>query len=786
MFRKLKLSQKLYFGFGIVIISMIILIGYTYINYNAQVKAVDINLHTYKVMHEADGILECMLSMETNVRGFAFTGKEDFLGSFADAKSDYEEHYSDIKNLTIDNSSQQDRLVKLQAKFESWYKWETENIIDGREKVNAGQMALDDLVSVAKTNIGKNQMDSIRLLVKDINKEEQRLLDIRNQDLKKTQMTTAYAIIIGGILTSCVAVFISLFTARDISRPVKLLINATQEITEKNYQSSIELKTDKELGVLITRFNEMQKAILSREAELEKKNELLKAQMAEVNEANRLKSQFLANMSHELRTPLNSIIGFTTRVIKKSGDILPEMQKENLHIVKEEASHLLELINGLLDYSKIEAGKMEVHIEQFNLVKVLTEVYLMTNTLADGKNINYIQDIAGYENSLITSDRIKIKQIMINLLSNAFKYSDKGTVTLSLNQDGSFYCIKVQDQGIGISAENIDNIFDEFRQVDGSYTRKVGGTGLGLSITKKLVEMLGGNISVTSTLHEGSCFTVTLPVNCQEEYMPLEDILPDTRSIKTGKRVVCIDDDFNVQRLYTQYLSEHDFEVIRFNGQEDVVDKIIELMPDVIILDIILPYKDGWEILSELKNNVKTKKIPVIMASVLSEKNLAYRMKADEYLIKPVTQEELIDTITRTITNMADADILIADDDPNFLGLMEQFLKEEPLTYRFAMDGEETIRLVNQKKPDVLILDLMMPKKDGFTVLEEIRSTPNISDTPVIIVTSKDLTNKEKEELSSRAGMVIQKSGVIIEQVMDVLLAKIKEKSNNDKKNSAS
>ncbi len=785
MFHKFKLSQKLYFGFGIVVVSMIFLLGYTYFNYNKQVKAVDLNLHTYQVMHEADGILESMLSMETSARGFALTGNEDFLEPFQSAITDYEQHFSTIKNLTSDNTSQQVRLEKLQTKYEAWYQWESGKIIEGRKKVNSGQMSLDEIIAIAKTNIGKNQMDSIRQLVKDINKEEQRLLDIRNRDLRDTQKTTAYAIIIGGLLTSLVAIFISLFTARGISKPVRLLISATQEITEKNYHSTIDLKTDKELDILINRFNEMQRAILLREEELEKKNELLKAQMAEVNEANRLKSQFLANMSHELRTPLNSIIGFTTRVIKKSGDSLPETQKENLGIVKEEASHLLELINGLLDYSKIESGKMEVHIEPFNLVKVLTEVYLMTNTLTDGKNIDYIQDISGYENALITSDRIKIKQIMINLLSNAFKYSDKGTVSLSLNQENDLYSIKVTDQGIGISPENLDNIFDEFRQVDGSYTRKVGGTGLGLSITKKLIEMLGGKITVTSTLNEGSCFTVTLPVNYNEHYKPLDDHL-EIRPIKTGKRVVCIDDDFNVQRLYTQYLTEHNFEVIRFNGQEDVVDKIIELMPDVIILDIILPYKDGWEILSELKNNIKTKKIPVIMASVLSEKNLAYRMKADEYLIKPVTQEELIDTITRTITNMADADILIADDDPNFLSLMEQFLKEESLTYRFAMDGEEAIKQVKQKKPDVLILDLMMPKKDGFTVLDEIRNSPGISDTPVIIVTSKDLTNKEKEELSLHAGMVIQKSGVIIEQVMDVLLAKIKEKSNNDKKNSAS
>lgn len=783
---KLKLSQKLYVGFGIVILLMVILVGYTYINYNTQVKAVDINLHTYQVMREAEDISESLLNLETGARGFALTGEEEFLEPYNAGKIAYEEHYSALKNLTLSNASQQDRLVRLQERYETWYDWESEKIVQGRRNVNTGQMSMDELITLAQTNTGKNEMDNIRLIIKDIIQEEQRLLDLRNTDLKRTQQTTALALIAGGLVTALMAAFISVFSALGVSKPIQMLIKATEEITDKNYQASIQLKTDQELNVLIERFNEMQKAILLREAKLEQKNEQLKAQMADVNEANKLKSQFLANMSHELRTPLNSIIGFTTRVLKKSGDSLPATQKENLEIVKEEALHLLELINGLLDYSKIEAGKMEVHAEAFDLLKVIHEVYLMTNTLAEGKNINYIEEFPCDDPVTIFSDRIKIKQIMINLLSNAFKYSDKGTVTLSLNGDSQSYCIRVQDQGIGIAPENLDNIFDEFRQVDGSYTRKVGGTGLGLSITKKLVEMLGGKIKVTSILGQGSCFTVTLPVDhFSGNAAPENTQAAENKPPKNGKKVVCVDDDFNVQRLYSQYLTEHGFETIKLSGQENVVDEIIRLMPDVIILDIILPHRDGWEILSDLKNNGKTKKIPVIMASVLSEENLAYRMKADEFLIKPVSQEELIDTITRTISNTAGIDVLIADDDENYLNLMEQFLKEEACSYRFARDGEETIRQIQSKKPDILILDLMMPKKDGFTVLEEIRTTPDIQDTPVIVVTSKDLTQKEKAELLSRSSVVIQKSGTIIEHVMDVLLKKIKEKSHNDKKNSA-
>jgi signal transduction histidine kinase len=296
-------------------------------------------------------------------------------------------------------------------------------------------------------------------------------------------------------------------------------------------------------------------------------------------------------MSHELRTPLNSIIGFTNRVLKKSGDNLPQMQQENLHIVLEEAQHLLELINSLLDYSKIEAGKMELHIENFNLLKVMDEVYSMTKTLSDSKNLCYKQESYTNEAIPITSDRIKVKQIFINLVSNAFKYSEKGTITFSIENVNDYYCIKVSDEGVGISRENLDYIFEEFRQVDGSYTRKVGGTGLGLSITKKFVELLGGKIQVTSELGIGSCFTVYLPVNIEEKR---EDFIIDGNfSNEYKKKVLCVDDDINVQKLYKQYLNEYDIDVISLNGQESIIEKVIEIVPDVILLDIMLPNKDG-------------------------------------------------------------------------------------------------------------------------------------------------------------------------------------------------
>lgn len=259
------------------------------------------------------------------------------------------------------------------------------------------------------------------------------------------------------------------------------------------------------------KMNKLNRDLVEQRIEAERQRE-------EAIEANRHKSQFLATMSHEFRTPLNSIIGFTNRVIKKCGDVLPKIQMENLVIVKGEAQHLLELISDLLDYSKMEAGKMEIYPEEFDLSYTLDEVFVMLRSMIEGKDIKYKQELPPTNEIMIYSDKLKVKQILINILSNAFKYSEKGTVKLSVNIQCGFYEIAVQDEGIGISPDNIKSIFEEFKQVDGSHTRRFEGTGLGLSITKKFVEMLGGSIRVNSALGEGSTFTIVLPIKYHDEH----------------------------------------------------------------------------------------------------------------------------------------------------------------------------------------------------------------------------------------------------------------------------
>ena len=779
--RKLNIRHKIFLEFGVIIFLTFLLVGYAYFNFVQISKSIEHNLQGYKIIREADAMMSSLLEIETGARGYALTGKEEFLQSYRMGIEGYHLHENLLKKASENNSDQKQRMSEFETLFQEWVDWQGESI-KNRNKVEQGLLSIEDYVAWVESAGSKYRIDVLKKLMEDIIKDEERQQLERYQLLEYSRDSMQRALLIGGGMVVFLTLLITYFGSQAITNPILELVKAARGITERKYQNPLLPEYDQEINVLINAFNSMQSAIEEREKELRHMNEELKIRMAETEEANRLKSQFLANMSHELRTPLNSIIGFTTRVIRKSSDILPPAQLENLNIVKTEGNHLLELINTLLDYSKIEAGKMELHPETFVLKEVIDETGNIIHSLIEGKPLEYRTDLDDPELS-ITSDQVKLKQILLNLLSNAAKYSDQGHIDLKVRTDSGSCVIQVQDEGIGIAPENLENIFDEFRQVDGTYTRKVGGTGLGLSITRKLVEMLGGRIEVSSRIGEGSCFTVTLPLDCTVKKAAIcEDALNKREKQYSGPcrisagKIVCVDDDLNVQKLYRQYLTDLDYELVSLNGTENVLEEIIQIMPDLVLLDIMLPRRDGWDILAELKKHPETRRIPVVMASVLSEKNLAYRMKADDYLIKPVTQEELISVI-RKVADHAVPKILVADDDENFLRLMGQFLAEESLEFHLASSGRDALKMMGKQCPDILILDIMMPELDGFAVLDEMQSIAGWENISVIIVTSKDLTDKERDRLEERAGYIVGKSGSSMEKVLEIIMQKIEEKS---------
>ncbi len=516
-------------------------------------------------------------------------------------------------------------------------------------------------------------------------------------------------------------------------------------------------------------------------SELKRKNE-------ELDKATRLKSEFLANMSHELRTPMNSIIGFTSRVIKKSGHLLPGKQLNNLNIVKKNAYHLLNLINSLLDLSKIEAGKLEVSVDSFDLSDLVSEVLTLTRALIDEKNLEVRIELPEKKITLV-SDRMKLKQILINLVSNSVKFSEKGGFTVSASMverelaakdvffkpDMDYVSISVIDTGIGMNNEEMQYIFKAFQQVDGTSTREVGGTGLGLTITKKFVELLEGRIEVKSRKAKGTTFTITIPRKVSSEGVLVEKevqrTLGDHASVKPSKTVLCIDDDPLMLDLLKEYLNDNGYNMIfALNGDEGI-KKAREMKPFAITLDVSMPGKDGWDVLTELKSYEDTKNIPVIMLTMMDNINLARSLGAVDFLQKPVDPEVLIKSINSLVQKDSKS-IMVVDDDPEVRDMIKETLEDEDITVNLAENGLKGLAAMEKHSPDLILLDLMMPEMDGFKMINQLKKHKTWSKIPVIVITSKILTREEKSFLNKSVYSIIQKD----QKDKDTLLKKIGKK----------
>ena len=376
----------------------------------------------------------------------------------------------------------------------------------------------------------------------------------------------------------------------------------------------------------------------------------------------------------------------------------------------------------------------------------------------------------------LNGDGRRIVQILINLLSNAAKFTEQGNITVSVKDTGAgLIDLAVADTGIGIPPESVDYIFDEFRQVDGSTTRKYGGTGLGLSISKRLAQMLGGDIRVESAVGEGSTFIVSLPTQyapVAEEDANIEEIAE--RPADSSRRLVlAIDDDPDVISLLTQEIEEEGYQVIGATRALEGIEKAKQMGPYAITLDIMMPGMDGWEAISLLKGDPATRDIPLIVVSIIDNKDLGFRLGADEYLLKPVDKESLIQVLRRY--EGPGHRVLVADDDPVVVDLARQLLEEDGWKVESATNGQEVLEAIGRKRPDVLLLDLMMPVMDGFETLQRLREEEGTRDLPVVVITAKDLSREEREELQRNTTRVIEKNGLDRERIMSELRASLKE-----------
>jgi len=499
--------------------------------------------------------------------------------------------------------------------------------------------------------------------------------------------------------------------------------------------------------------------------ELEAKVEARTRELQEANrrleDASRHKSEFLANMSHELRTPLNAIIGFTRLVMRRAQDVLPARQYENLEKILISAEHLLGLINGILDLSKIEAGRMEVRLGSVELDVLVDECLRTVEPMIRSERLQVRKELAADLPPLWT-DPDKLKQILINLLSNAIKFTEAGTVAVSARPASGKMAIAVADTGIGVPQDALELIFEEFRQVDSSSTRKHGGTGLGLSISRHFARLLGGDISVRSTLGAGSTFTLILPLRYEVASISTRAAaaaMPDERAAPPdGKVVLVIDDDPDVIYLLRENLGDAGYRVVGALSGQDGLQKARELKPFAITLDITMPNKDGWEVLHELKAHPVTKDIPIIVVSIVDNKELGYRLGAFDYLLKPIDRDAVLTALGRIAP--PHGRLLVVDDDPVVVDMIGQLLEGEPYEVEAAADGQQALEAISRRRPDVILLDLLMPRMDGFAVIEHLRQDPEYALIPVIVLTAKTLTSAEHAVLEQSVLKVIQKRGL--------------------------
>jgi signal transduction histidine kinase/CheY-like chemotaxis protein len=505
---------------------------------------------------------------------------------------------------------------------------------------------------------------------------------------------------------------------------------------------------------------------------------------AAAEHANKAKSTFLANMSHELRTPLNAIMGFTRIVKRKADGVLPEKQIENLDKVLTSSEHLLGLINTVLDIAKIEAGRLDVIPGKFNLSALIEQCASLITALLK-PNVTLVQQI-DESIGIIFSDQDKIKQILINLLSNAAKFTHEGSLLLCVEKmNDDLVTIAVTDSGIGISPEALGRIFDEFQQADNTTTRQYGGSGLGLTISRNLARLLGGDLTATSELSKGSTFALTIPIHYGRKSVPSVDGETDpaqqaasqTEPATPKHRILVIDDDPDALYLLQEGLGTNDFEILGARNGAMGIQLARGQQPEAILLDVLMPETDGWQILNDLKSDPVTAEIPVILLTIVDKKALGFKLGAADYLLKPLHPSSVLSALQRVMgdQNHQPKHILVVDDDPNVVELLCQTLPESEFRVESAADGEAGMQVLAVSRPDVILLDLMMPRLDGFGVIERLREDPELRKIPVIVISAKELTDAEAKLLNESVFSVMKKQGFNGDMLIQEINSVVKE-----------
>jgi signal transduction histidine kinase/DNA-binding response OmpR family regulator len=582
----------------------------------------------------------------------------------------------------------------------------------------------------------------------------------------------------------------------------------TQTTTLNEIGSVIDVSHRKdELGQLASTFLAMIKQIENREKRLAEWNQTLEqrvhdrtdaleqsnTQLAQAREAaetaNRAKSAFLANMSHELRTPLNAIIGYSEMLVEEAEDsdqsgLVPDLKK-----IHSAGVHLLALINAVLDLSKIEAGKMELYIEEVPVQEMVQGALSIIKPLAERNKNAIVTEVAPDVGSM-RADLTKVRQSLLNLLSNACKFTEQGTVKLTVWRELSgtrdMILFRVTDTGIGMTEEQIGRLFAEFTQADSSTTRRFGGTGLGLAISRRFCRMMGGEITVKSEMGVGTEFTMSVPAVVQsattgeltEQAASAATPSPEGQPAGTAGTVLIIDDDPNARELLQRYLMREGYRVVAAPDGSEGLRLAAEVKPDVITLDVMMPRIDGWSVISSLKADPALADIPVILVTMLDEPNLGFAMGASDYLTKPIDRDKLSEIFSKYRQQTTSRAILLVEDDGATRELMRRLLEQEGWDVTEAENGRVGLECVEEESPGLIFLDLMMPEMDGFEFLEALRKRPEWRSIPVIVVTAMDMTPEDRERLSRDVERILQKGSNPLDNVLREVVELVRQRAD--------
>jgi PAS domain S-box-containing protein len=537
------------------------------------------------------------------------------------------------------------------------------------------------------------------------------------------------------------------------------------------------------------------------EEELKRVNDELSKARDQALEANRAKSAFVANMSHELRTPLNAIIGYSEMLQEDCEDLGHVDLVDDLGKIHTAGKHLLELINDILDLSKIEAGKMEMFLETFNVYDLVENVAATIHPLVE-KNANRLIIDCDRQLGIMHTDVTKLRQSLFNLLSNACKFTQNGQVNLAVKRyrqtNRDWIKFQVSDTGIGIGKDKLSKLFQAFTQADSSTTRKYGGTGLGLAISQRFCRMMGGDITVESDTGKGSTFTIVLPIDLRMPEPTLPLLAPSDLDRESGEtelpqdkpKILVIDDDPTVHDLMRRFLEKKGFYTILAATAEEGIAKAKRYKPNAITLDVMMPRMDGWATLTALKADPATSSIPIIMLTMVSDKSMGYALGASDYLTKPINRDLLVATLNkyrhshlelnRALDDAAiiagnnpateELTVLIVDDEPDIREIFRRILSKENCHVLEAENGQVALQVIDRQTPHLIILDLMMPEMDGFQFIDTLRTQHRWPTIPIIVTTAKEITEDDRRKLNGTVRKILQKGAYSQRELLDEIM----------------